>query len=463
MARDLGRALDWLEGHDVTLLRPELNVGGRLLGPVFYWIVALVWLVARSVPRTLQVLHAGTIVLLLALFIALVKDRGWYAAMLFLLTAGLMPSDVMLDRTLWNPSLIEAVNVGCVLCTRDYARVRNERALYALCALGWVGLQIHMSTLVGLVACGWVAWGYAGCRDRRRILLLAITLLAYAGVVTVATGNAGQLASGIHEQFASRPLLGSRLTYLASWRYHLFLQQQPIRNDYNVFPLLFAYGHMLYPRLFAGIGWFAALAPGFIVMFLAALAAVLVRAALPRRHAGSRDVYERLLAPWAACALVPLFFYTVKDGSIPYRYGASVYPVHMLVVPIGVGLLSELRWLGRLRLVAASIVLGFAAMIFVGNGAALLAFYRVMERTGRAYQSAGDNLEFALRYKQAAIGAGRALEPAADPFSYLHGAIIKKIRLEEYNCCEPEYYGSLARVTPPQPTPPLSRRHYWAP
>lgn len=432
MARDWCRAVEWAQGRPAGLGGPELNYGGgQLFGPGFYLYLAALWKLTGSLAGMAAGGHALTCVLLLAFCATLRRDLGATCAWVFFLAFFLMPVQVAVGRTLWNPALILPINLALLLTARAAVLApRCAKRRLAYCLVGWLGIQVHLAVLPAFLS----GWSLLLRKGERRGLLLGLAALAgWALVFKLLRLEGGAYLSSLGGQYRLPPFgLAWPAGFLARWPFHLHLCERPL-GDYELFPLLFRFMDQLLPQRYLWLEAFQALWP--------IPAAVLVLALFERGREEHElaDFYRSWTRLWLLLSALGLYFYTAKGGVIPYRYGLMVYPAHFLLAAL---------WARRRSPSARTAALVFSALLFVGNALALLSLYEVMARCGRASHVTADSLELPLRYKlQLVRRAG------AEPWRQLHGPIANKIRNKEHDWFYTSYYGAVERsLGPPGPS-----------
>lgn len=423
MSRDLARAFEWLDLRPYSMLGPEMNHGHRLPGPAFYFILAGCWTLVKSVTGVLTLLHLLTIILAVVFTLRVVRPLGRTPALVFWLLFSLMPTQVLLSRTLWNPSLVVAVNLGYLLCLDQYHRHRGWGALVCFYLVGLVGIQVHLSTLLGLVA------GTLWLRlQQGRWLPLSLLglgmVLTYWGAIWGMTDGYAAYFKALEKQYVFLGWGAWETTefhwdvFLRSIYYHVFISLRPL-GDYELYSLVPQFGPELLPR-YAWLQAFASLGYAFVVVLLGSLvylsARLIKRKGLP---------LEQLLAIWLVVGMVVLYCYRIKDGIFPYRYGMTFYPVQFLLPVLA------LRAVRSFKIRALAVL--FALVVFAGNAFFLGQCYRLMELTARASQSPDISFEMALRYKLQVLKKVDLTGAPQEFFSTLHGGAANRLRTFEFD------------------------------
>jgi hypothetical protein len=401
MARDYTRAQAWKAGHPDGWGGPELNYnGGRLFGPAFYVGLALL---SGDIPTLLWQQHLLGLVPLLLLMLVVRRDLGRSAGWFFLLSFLLMPVHVSVSRTLWNPSWLLPLNCCVLLCARLVWARPAWAPLYFL--LGWLGIQVHLSSLTAFLS-GWALL----CRRRPRLMLTGLGLLIGYMVLFKWLEGAAYVESvrGQYHWPGQSPW-----RYLSRWMFHLHLSARPL-FDYELFPVIFRYGNALFPQAWAPLRLFQQLAPLWAALLLLAVV-------WPRRRPDGpiQSFYQSLLSLWLLSGLTAMYFYTAKQGVIPYRYGLMLYPAQFLLPALALSRPLP-RWL-------RTVLLGAAALVFGGDACYAYQSLRVIAVSGRVSHVAADVYEIPLRDKMRLLGLSR------QPYTYLHGPILNKVRLNEYS------------------------------
>lgn len=420
MARDYTRAQSWRAGQPDGWGGPELNYnGGRLFGPAFYLGLALL---SRDLPTMLWQQHLLGLLPLLGLMLLVRKDLGRAPGWFFLLSFLLMPVHVSVSRTLWNPAWILPLNCCVLLCARLVWARPAWAPLYF--ALGWLGIQVHLSTLTAFLS------GLAVLLPRRPKAMLAGlgALLLYMLAFKWWEGAAYvESVRGQYHWPGQNPL-----AYLSRWLFHLHLTSRPL-FDYELFPILFRYGKALFPTRWAPLGWFQDFAVLWVPLLLLAVV-------WPRAHSDTpiQRFYRRLLTVWLLSGLVAMYFYTAKQGVIPYRYGLMLYPAQFLLPALALS-----RPLPRALKTA---LLAGAALVYLGNAYYSYESLRVISASGRVSHVATDVYEIPLRYKL------QLLALSQDPYQTLHGPILNKVRLNEHNWFHNERFEAIRCNLPAGPS-----------
>lgn len=465
MSRDLSRAMNWASLHPSSQdwFGPELNYnGGRLFGPAYYWVVGLVWSLARSIPATLFILHSITIAISLVYCRKLAKQEGTELAVVFFLLFILMPVHVSLSRTLWNPSLLIDCNLLAILCCHSIC-VSPEKVLYRFLflLLTWFSLQIHLSALIGLLACLIVMT--IRTRNYRFPIIFAAALIGYSATLLLCGGYFQAFANSLPVQFG---LSGNGEHNLAgqfrlnSWLYHLFPDPTPLQ-DYEQFTLLFRLGLPLFPEKFWWIFQFLRLRYLFYFLFVIGNLVLVGELVVCWKESRKASFYTQLVVVWTFLCFSAFLFYTAKK-TLPYRYGISLYPMQFLVVPLAWKSVGRLDFPKLAKRFVSGALFLFSLIIFVGEGYFLLTIYRVMEVTGRASHVARDSFEIPLRYKISLLEFARRNAPEDEVYRYLHGSIANKVRLNEHDWEHTEYFRGILRSLPAfVASEPFPRAHYF--
>lgn len=431
MSRDWVRAQDWAKGIGGDWGGPELNYkGGRLFGPAFYlWLAALVKVSGNSLLWVLSLHHALALIPSLLLTMTLRRDLGRAAAWVFFLSYFLMPIHVSVERSLWNPSLVPALNSLTLLTLRSaWKNPERTSPLIALTLLGWIGIQVHLSTLPLWLA-GWLWLVIHGPPERRRKLYVTlVTLLGYAVAFKTLRQETPAYLQSLRSQYEWRALTAESLSsYVYRWWGHFHLHTVEI-GDFEIFPVILGYLQFLWPDwqqvllCFEGFGclWWALVA---LLLFWPG--------------SSSASFYPELLRLWLGLAAVGMWFYNIKGGVLPYRYGLMIYPGQFLLPALAMA--RPLRggaWLKTL------LALG-SLVVFCGNASYLVLSYRVMATVGRASHVAMDAHELPLRYKLLVLSVG--MRQGSDPYDFLHGPLVNKLRTHEGERELDRFYHGLQR------------------
>lgn len=428
--RDLGRAFEWLDGSPTSLLGPELNHGHRLPGPSFYLVLAACWQLAGSITGTLTLLHLLTMTVLFTLRVVGTRlDR--LSTLVFWLIFVLQPSHVLLSRTMWNPSLVLPVNLGYLLALHWYETRRDWRALAIFYLLGGIGIQFHLSLLLGLVA--GTVWIWTLDRKLPRACLIGASCVALFWLaIWGATAGYEAYLKALRIEYAvpggiDRPQKAfSLVNFLTSLRYHQFFYLN-VLWDYEQYSVLLHYGKAYDPGAYQILEGFSALGHGFSLLVLVAC---LQLAYLTLR--GRAEPLERLLVIWLFLGVAVLSFYRVKGGLFPYRYGMMFYPLFALAPAMSLNrLLAGLSAPG-LRRATGYGALAFATLAFSGNAYVLKQVSRIAAASGRVSHSGDVDSEMALKYK---LDVLRQVDLSDSPEAFMHtmhGGVANRIRNFEF-------------------------------
>ena len=422
MARDYTRAQEWRAGQPSSWGGAEMNYnGGQLFGPAFYLGLACL---ARDLPTLLWQQHLLGLIPLLGLVLVVRKDLGRAAGWFFLLACFLMPVHVSLARTLWNPGWILPVNCCLFLCARlVWSRPRCWPLYFVL---GWLGIQLHLSTLAAFLS----GWAVLFRRQPKRLAAgLGLLLIYMAGFKWLEGAAYWESVRGQYHWPDQNPL-----QYLGRWLFHLHLSARPI-FDYELFPVIFRYGQRLFADEFKLLRHFQDIGP----LWLGVAALALLWPGRPP-ESQSRRFYVQFLKIWIPSVLFVMYFYTAKQGVIPYRYGLMLYPAQFLLPALALSRPLP-RWLSLA-------LLGCGGLLFLGDGFYLYQSYRVMSAAGRASHVAQDVYEIPLRHKI------QLLCLSDDPYRTLHGPILNKIRMNEYNWGHTERYEAIRSTLKASPAGP---------
>lgn len=139
--------------HDLPLSGTPSTVGGRSLGPVYYW---LLWVIRVTVgPFFDNLPHAGGVGLSMfqagadvALFIALRRHTSSAAlALATVLLVATAPYDMALTATIWNPPVSVAFVKFTLAMFLTSARHPSRWRMAATVATGWLAVQAHSSAI----------------------------------------------------------------------------------------------------------------------------------------------------------------------------------------------------------------------------------------------------------------------------------------------------------------------------
>lgn len=426
MSRDLARAFEWLDGSPSSLLGPEIGHGPRMPGPSYYLLLALAWMLTRSVPGILFLIHLFIICILLWFVKTVVRPLGRTPTLVFWLTFSLLPTQVLVSRMLWSPSLVVSLNLLCLIFFTKYDQSQDWRWLAALGLLPILAFQIHLTAVLGPLVCFLALCWKA--RIWRPILGLFALICVYLGVAWNSASHYLGMLEVIRRDYT--PLAGLSEAYRwtnfrDSLNSHLFVTSEPLKWE-ELYTLTFRLGAEALEG--STLVWMDRLLLLQTPVTALVLASVLLVAAsaLRSRHA----LLEPAILAWAVLAILALASYRFGRGIIPYRYGFSFYPLQFLIVAVAIGQLNRsLRSKGLLRL-ANSCALLLATLVFIANAFFLWQSYRVCERTG-LISEAGAVQELNLRSKLGLIRtAGKA---KADTFlSSLHGPLANRLRRVEF-------------------------------
>lgn len=401
--RDLYRALQLLRLEEIPLLGSEMQYGGRVFGPLIYFIYA--------VPLAFS-LSPVTLSLFIGVFNTLVIGVAWWIARFCigaraaLFAAGLyavFPQEVVQLRYLWNPCFLPAMVLGMYGCFVAYLCRRSRWWLVGTAAFFCAGFQLHFSMLMTIpallipailcrLAPGWKV--AAACA--------AVILLSFSPmIIHELRSDRANIAEVIEAPEIRKSLLERHRPNPNAWRnliptvtidwwedpYRLgftYLYFTRERVDSQLGPVLAAI-------VAAGLTLGGAILLGLWLTGVGTAARVVWKAGLPGlRGTGHEPRLLLLLLLWQ---FTPVFFLTFMNfhtpvageanSIVPIRYYLVTFPAGFLLSGLGFATVLRLTacWPRRRRRAVIVIPLVYLLLccIFVS-----LAYLAVMNRTGAA-------------------------------------------------------------------------------
>lgn len=147
MMRDFLRSQKLLEGEFIWF-GPELNFGGYLPGPAYYYLLAFAQLFSSSVLSIIYLEFALFSISLGLICYYLLRESGLVACLFYLLLT--IDSNIVNNELarVWNPSFLFIFNSICAISLFKSIKERNIRFVYLSSFLIGVAIQLHLSALL---------------------------------------------------------------------------------------------------------------------------------------------------------------------------------------------------------------------------------------------------------------------------------------------------------------------------
>lgn len=405
--RDLYRALQLLTLDEIPLLGSEMQYGGRVFGPLIYFIYAIPLAFSSSptgVGIFIGLVNTGMLVL-----------TWWFTRSYFSPAAGVIaaavyavfPLEVVQLRYLWNPTFLPAMVLGMYWCLYRYTVSGRDWALVGTAAFFAFALQLHFSIVMALPAVGLALYWRGKLPPLRPVLVAAALLLVLflPMITSELRGGEGNLREVIEAPESHKSLLQRHLPNPNAWRNLLHV----VTFDWHEDPyrLGFTYLFPLRDSLKNGLGgWFIplqgmALLAGLLhlLFWLCGIFYIVNNALGYRRNAArwnpdGRERWRRevlgglLLLAWQFSPLLSLTFFnyhnTMKEGAsalIPIRYYLITFPAPFILAGIG---LRQLFFPEGCHVRRMKGILGGLLLIFAFYAAIGAAHLTNLARTGIA-------------------------------------------------------------------------------
>jgi len=177
---------------DLPLAGTPSTVGGRSLGPIYYWVL---WLTRVTIgPWFDNLPHAGAVGLAIAqslgdiaLFFAIRRHaQSASLALAVVLLAAFAPYDVGLTRTVWNPPLAVAFVKLAMALFLVSATHQSRWRMAATIVAGWLAVQAHSSAIFVFVPlASWFVIRELVARDWTRAAQMARLLIEIVIVMQI--------------------------------------------------------------------------------------------------------------------------------------------------------------------------------------------------------------------------------------------------------------------------------------
>ena len=477
MSRDLARALSWNPLHPSfasSFLGPELDLNGRLPGPFFYVWLAFGLSLAKDLLFSLTFLRALMIVPYWLAYREIKDELGRVHALNFLLFFAVLPIQVYVSRSLWNPSLVVPLQLLAFYfftrTVRSQSLHESRNRIVAFILVLAAGIQTHFSTLSSTFS-GSTALLIRVSKSARKWVIVGLASIALftLAVWHLNPGTAPKTTATARGFDFSKPVHASDVQFfLSHYDYHLVFVDRPL-GDYDVFPLFFRYGRRLSPSVFSSIDrvqpfllsvWKWLIPAAFFGLLILMARSYFLRkkplnATSPVTHPKLKEAWSVYVVLQVILALFPLYFYIGRANRIPFRYGLMLYPALALVVPLFLARLRDffvsLRHPASLRIDSSMRVVSMGILCMVGLTFLVesefdLSMWRLMKASGRAANTTNDDLEMPLGYKLEILQKMRIPELGESNFGRFHGPIVNRVRMFEFNSNYTGYYGGLTQA-----------------
>ncbi len=150
VGRDLYRAMQLLRLDEIPLLGSEMQYGGRVFGPLIYFLYAIPLAIWESPISVGLFIGVTNLVLLVWTWwfvrryfgpIAAITAAGFYAT---------FPLEIVQLRFLWNPTFLPFMMVGMYHCLYLYSVKQKQWALLGVTFFFAMGFQLHFSVLMAI-------------------------------------------------------------------------------------------------------------------------------------------------------------------------------------------------------------------------------------------------------------------------------------------------------------------------
>ncbi|MEO8377362.1 MAG: hypothetical protein ABI579_06800 [Candidatus Sumerlaeota bacterium] len=365
--RDLYRATQLLRGDDFPLLGSEMQYGGRVFGPVIYFIYTIPLLFSSNPVGVM--IYVG-LVNTFVLAGCWMFTRYWFGALAAIFATALyavFPLEIVQLRYMWNPCFLPALVLAMYSFLYSYTIKGNHWALCGALVFFVLGFQIHFSVLMVLPV---LIAGLVMAFRWPKIRVLAIATLAVALLfVPYMISEYSSPHSNIEEvieapvavkdpakRYAFNPLAWRNFVHVVTLDWNEdsngigFTYLYYIRTEMEVrlgerFPILTNF------LTFIGGVQFTFWAMGLIFMIISIISFLRMKAAADpeqkRYHARIAKAYV-LLILWQ---LIPLpflsyfNFHPTKNGApalIPLRYYLISFPAQFIIAGIGFARIATL-------------------------------------------------------------------------------------------------------------------------
>lgn len=144
--RDFLRAQSLFKG-ELIWFGPELNFGGYLPGPAFYYLLLIPLLFTQSIVGMVFLAYALAAIAAGVMLYHMLRHHGKYSAIIALIL--FVNSEVYNSELykLWNPSFTIVINFLLVSLLLGFLKYKEKKLLYWSALIIGVGIQIHLSVM----------------------------------------------------------------------------------------------------------------------------------------------------------------------------------------------------------------------------------------------------------------------------------------------------------------------------
>lgn len=402
--RDLYRALLLLRLEEIPLLGSEMQYGGRVFGPLIYFLYAI--------PLAFSLSPVG-IGIFIALFNMVVLVACWLLARRFLgsttalFATGLyavFPLEIIQLRYLWNPCFLPGMVLGMYGCFVMFLCGGRRWWLVGTTLFFCAGLQLHFSmlmTLPALLVPMFLCRRFPGWRVG--VASLAVIFISFLPMmiheVRSFGGNLSEVveAPEIHKSFLERhrpnPNAWRNLVQVVT----IDFWEDPYRIGFSYY---FFTQEKLREKLGGGLAWYlvaAGITGAGILLFTIWLLGVWLAGREVWRGGltgirGTDSWRPRLMLLLLLWQFTPVFFLTFMNfhtpvvghdhSLVPIRYYLVTFPAGFLLAGIGFARLLEwARGLGSPLATPLLVGVPVVYILLVSNMISV-AYFEVMRRTG---------------------------------------------------------------------------------
>lgn len=430
-SREFVRMFEWLDGKPSSWLGQEIMMDqvGRTPGPANYLIMAGLWSVLKSVTGMISVLHAFTIITIVGFSWFVVRPLGRAPFWFFWLTFSLMPTQVLISRTIWTSASTIPVNLTMLILLWGYQRYRTRRWLLGFYLFGAMAIQVYLLALLPFIA--GTLWIRLISPSWPRICLWASSLtLVWLSVWNFCHGNVlNALFSRTHAP------MGPGFSWSRVWDsagHHFWLQSGPSPTlNYCTVPMQL--GHLVDPQARDLISAFTGLGPLSLLLSLLSIAWILGNFFHPRlKKLPDLRPLESLLLIWLALGLSGLANYLWLAGAFPIRYGQALHPFQFLAVCLALNRLARSNLSRFIKTGLTWFCLSLALVAFAGNAYFLLFNFRVCSTLGRVSLATTPVPELPLSHKLELLKKSDPSLPPEKAMATLHGPVAHRLRFFEF-------------------------------
>lgn len=415
MSRDLIRSFAWIHGQPDSWLGPEMGWDyKRLPGPFYYLMTAFFWSLTHSIEGVLFLKILFTLVCSYLLIRELKKNHSALFVSFFAMQFLWMPVFIETLRDLWNPSLIVAFCCLIFISALKYQNSLQRRWIILVSLIAYLGIQIHFSVTIPFLA---FALTVIYFKQHRNLMILNLCVFAIFLLTWVFLNPVHELSQQLDTFYGLGAIVPNRIWDLS---YHLSLSLKAI-EDYDLFFNLTQSGLKL--------GWISVsfvllinpLLNGInLVLFILGIGILFRR--FKRQGPSWIEVFS---VSWFLIFVIS-FLITKHKPQMPYRYGLCLYPIQFYLLLLAFEKVTS-RFQIKIAFFSLLILISISHLYFIVH------YYEFQDRLARAHHTQNDNLELNLRTKKFIYSLQAAPISRTDPFMFLHGRSMNKMRLKEMN------------------------------